>query len=107
MIELTIIEKAVLELIPQGTERKISISELAAIIGIDRRSIFSVVNNSRKKGVPVCAQRSGKDRGYFIATNEQEKADGLASYRSQYKDMGHLIDVIEKADVSNWMKNII
>lgn len=107
MIELTIIEKAVLELIPKGLERKISISELASMVGIDERSIYTIINNLRKKGVPVCAQRSGKDRGYFIATNEQEKADGLASYRSQYKDMGHLIDVIEKADVSNWMENII
>lgn len=106
MIELTIIEKAVLELIPRGIERKIAISELVSLVGIDERSMYTIINNLRKKGVPICAKRSGENRGYYVATNEEEKERGLASYKSQVKDMRELINAIEKADISNWMENI-
>lgn len=108
MIELTIIESAVLELIPHGTARKISIKELASLVDLDERSLYEVINSLRKKGVPVCAQRSGvpSDRGYYIATSEQERAEGLTAYKSQVKDMTKLIDLIESADLYNWMSRI-
>ena len=108
MIELTIIESAVLELIPQGTARKISIKEVASLVDLDERSIYEVINSLRKKGVPVCAQRSGipSERGYYIATSEQERAEGLTAYKSQVKDMTKLIDLIESADLYNWMSRI-
>lgn len=102
MTEFNIIEKAVLEVIPKGIERKITVRDLAYLIGIDVRSLFTVINNLRKKGVPICAQRSGKDRGFYIATTEEEKSLGLASYKAQVKDMRKLIRAIENTDVSNW-----
>lgn len=104
MIELTIIESAVLELIPHGTARKESIKELASLVDLDERSIYEVINSLRKKGVPICAQRSGvpSDRGYYIATSEQERKEGLAAYKSQVKDMTKLIDLIEATDLYNW-----
>lgn len=108
MIELTIIESAVLGFIPHGTARKISIKEVASLVDLDERSIYEVINSLRKKGVPVCAQRSGipSERGYYIATSEQERAEGLAAYKSQVKDMTKLIDLIESADLYNWMSRI-
>lgn len=108
MIELTIIESAVLELIPHGTARKISIKEVASLVDLDERSIYEVINSLRKKGVPVCAQRSGvpSDRGYYIATSEQERTEGLTAYKSQVKDMTKLIDLIESADLYNWTSRI-
>lgn len=108
MIELTIIESAVLGFIPHGTARKISIKEVASLVDLDERSIYEVINSLRKKGVPVCAQRSGlpSDRGYYIATSEQERAEGLTAYKSQVKDMTKLIDLIESADLYNWMSRI-
>ena len=108
MIELTIIESAVLGFIPHGTARKISIKEVASLVDLDERSIYEVINSLRKKGVPVCAQRSGlpSERGYYIATSEQERAEGLTAYKSQVKDMTKLIDLIESADLYNWMSRI-
>lgn len=108
MIELTIIETEVLGLIPQGTERKVTTKELASLIDLDQRSIFEVINSLRKKGVPVCAQRSGlpSDRGYYIATSDQERAEGLASFKAQAADMQALIGYIEGADVAGWMNKV-
>ncbi|WP_278530492.1 hypothetical protein [Enterococcus asini] len=108
MIELSIIEMAVLELIPQGTAHKITTKELGMLVDLDQRSIFEVINSLRKKGVPVCAQRSGvpSDRGYYIATSEQERTEGLAAYKSQVTDMQALIDHIEGADVAGWMNKV-
>lgn len=108
MIELSIIESAVLGFIPHGTARKISIKEVASLVDLDERSIYEVINSLRKKGVPICAQRSGlpSDRGYYIATSEQERTEGLAAYKSQVADMQTLIDHIEGADVAGWMNKI-
>lgn len=108
MQELTIIEQSVLKLIPLGNERKISIREIGILIDLDERSIYSIINGLRKKGVPVCAQRNGipKERGYYIATNEEERIDGLAAYKSQVQDMQSLINDIENASLETWRENL-
>lgn len=108
MTELSIIEQAVLKLIPLGNERKISILEIGTLIDLDERSIYGIVNGLRKKGVPVCAQRNGipKERGYYIATNEEERVDGLAAYKAQVRDMQGLINDIENANLETWRENL-
>lgn len=106
--QLSIIETAVLDLIPNGSNRKISIKEVGQILDLDERSIYEIINSLRRKGVPVCAKRNGQplDRGYYIATNEAERADGIHSYKSQVSDMSSLIQAIEQADLTNWHKNL-
>ncbi|REC32254.1 hypothetical protein CF160_07250 [Enterococcus pseudoavium] len=80
-------------------------SNLTGINGYER-TIYEVVNSLRKKGVPVCAKRSGEDRGYFIAQTEEERIEGLSAYKSQVQDMATLITQIEAADLENWMASI-
>lgn len=108
MEHLTLIETAVLDLIPNGSDRKISIREIGKLLDLDERSIYEIINSLRRKGVPVCAKRNGQplDRGYYIATNEAERADGIHSYKSQVNDMSNLIATIEQADLLNWHKNL-
>lgn len=108
MIELTIIESAVLDLIPSGTQRKIAIKEVSRLVDLDERSIYEVINSLRKKGIPICAQRSGEPthRGYYIATSDEERKEGLSAYKSQVADMQALIDHIEGADVAGWMNKV-
>lgn len=103
---LTTIESDVLDIIPNGSGRKIAIRDISQLIGADERTIYEVVNSLRKKGVPVCAKRSGADRGYFIAQTEEERIQGLAAYKSQVQDMTKLITQIEAADLENWMASI-
>lgn len=108
MKSLTTIESDILDLIPIGNERKISIAEIAQIIDVEERKVYQVINSLRKKGVPVCAKRDGdyKDRGYYIATSEAERAEGLAAYKAQVTDMQILIELIEDANLGNWMQKV-
>lgn len=104
---LTTIESDVLDVIPNGSSHKIAIRrDIGQLIGADERTIYEVVNSLRKKGVPVCAKRSGEDRGYFIAQTEEERIEGLSAYKSQVQDMATLITQIEAADLENWMASI-
>lgn len=103
---LTTIESDVLDVIPNGSGRKIAIRDISQLIGADERTIYEVINSLRKKGVPICAKRSGEDRGYFIAQTEEERIEGLAAYKSQVQDMATLITQIEAADLENWMASI-
>lgn len=107
MNELTIIEQSVLRLIPRGSERKISIREIGTTIDLDERSIYEVVSSLRKKGVPVCAVRNGEpsNRGYYVATNETERDEGLVSYKAQIIDMQGIVEQIEQADLDLWAVN--
>ncbi|OJG77358.1 HTH domain protein [Enterococcus ratti] len=106
MEQLNILESDVLDLIPIGQERKISIKEIGQLLNVDERIIYEAVNSLRKKGVPVCAKRNGDNRGYFIATTEKERIEGLSAYKAQVKDMTKLIDQIEGADLEHWQENI-
>lgn len=108
MNQLTIIESAVLELIPIGATRRIVIKDLAKQIDVDERSIYEIVNSLRRKGVPICANRNGQknQRGYYIATNEAERIAGISGYKSQVADMQKLIRSIERADLNKWPKYV-
>lgn len=106
MNTLTTIESDVLDIIPNGSDRKITIRDLIQLVGADERTIYEVINSLRKKGVPICAKRSGENGGYFIAQTEDERTEGLYSYKSQVDDMTSLIDQIEAADLDNWMTSI-
>lgn len=102
MSQLSAIESDVLDVIPVGSGQKIAIRDVGQLVGLDERTIYEVINNLRKKGVPVCAKRSGESRGYFIAQTESERAEGLAAYKSQVQDMTKLITQIEAADLDKW-----
>lgn len=106
MSQLSAIESDVLDIIPVGSGHKVAIRDIGQLIGADERTIYEVVNNLRKKGVPVCAKRSGEDRGYFIAQTEEERIEGLAAYKAQVQDMTMLITQIEAADLENWQEGL-
>ncbi|PNE51535.1 hypothetical protein AUF12_14005 [Enterococcus avium] len=106
MSQLSAIESDVLDVIPVGSGQKIAIRDVVQLVGIDERTIYEVINSLRKKGVPVCAKRSGEDRGYFIAQTEEERREGLAAYKSQVQDMTKLITQIEAADLEKWMDSV-
>lgn len=106
MNQLTLIELAVLNLIPQGTERRISINEVTSLIDLDKRSAYEVINSLRRKGVPVCASRSGDDKGYYLATTTEELREGIAPYKSQIADMKELVRVLEAVDLEGWREKL-
>lgn len=108
MTTLSTIEGDILDVIPIGNEKKITIKEISQLIGVEERAVYDVIYRLRTLGVPICAMRSGDpaDRGYFIATTNEERASGLAAYKSQVINMVQLINEIENADLNDWRSSI-
>lgn len=109
MQELTIIEQAVLDLIPRGGAIKRSSAEIAPVLDLEKRDIQAVVSRLIKKGVPIVAKRDGKycERGYYIATTEEERKIGLLSLKRQQVETEERIRLVEQADLKNWSKGAV
>lgn len=106
MNTLTTIESDVLDLLPIGGERKMPINDIGTLLGIDRRKVHQVVSCLIKKGVPVVASRNGTDKGYYIATNEQERSDGTRAFKEQIRDMQERINFLYQVDLNKWQENV-
>lgn len=106
-IQLSVIESKVLSLIPKGTERKTSLTEIEKLIDIDIRSIQATINSLIRKNVPIVAVRGYSDGGIFIATTDEEREIGLRSLESQAKDMTSRAKLVRACDLDNWESNLI
>ena len=106
MSQLTTIESDVLDLLPVGNERKMPLKDISTLLNVNERTIYQVVSNLVKKGVPIVANRNGLERGYYIATNTEELAEGTQAYKEQAKDMVDRIGCLYKIDLNKWQENI-
>lgn len=55
-----------------GTESAVSGKELANMLGINIRNLTMAIERERREGEPICAKHSGKNHGYFLASNKAE-----------------------------------
>lgn len=106
MSQLTILESDVLDLLPTGNERKMPLKDISSLLNVNERTVYQVVSNLVKKGIPVVASRNGVERGYYIATNSDELAEGTQAYKEQAKDMVDRIGCLYKIDLNKWQENI-
>ena len=104
-IELTIIQQTVLGQIPRGSDKPAIVADISRVLGLDTREIYSVINSLTAKGIPICAIRSGENKGVFIPVTEQERADGLISLQNQVKEMVVRVGNVQKADL-NWHEKL-
>lgn len=105
MIQLSVIETAVLESIPRGYENRQPLKKLCSLLDLDERSIQSVISRLTAKGVPICSSR-GIDSGVYIPLTEEEREKGLRSIKSQAKEMGKRIIAVSNADLDHWHEGI-
>lgn len=106
MSQLTTLESDVLDLLPTGNERKMPLKDISTLLNVNERTIYQIVSNLVKKGVPVVACRNGLERGYYIATNTDELAEGTQAYKEQAKDMVDRIGCLYEIDLKEWRKKI-
>lgn len=106
MSQLTTLESDVLDLLPTGNERKMPLKDISTLLNVNERTVYQVVSNLVKKGVPVVASRNGSERGYYIATNTDELTEGTQAYKEQAKDMVDRIGCLYEIDLKEWRKKI-
>lgn len=107
---LSSVEVKVLDLLPEGEDHPIQLRMLVDITGFSTRKIYDIINGLvTKAGVPIVSKRNGdvEQRGYYIATSDEERAAGLVGITEQTKDMEQRIKAVKNADLSEWKKNII
>jgi hypothetical protein len=65
----------VLQLIPHGSEHPVTATSMAKILNIPLRDVYSCIQILiMDKNIPIGGLRSGSNPGYFIITNELERA---------------------------------
>lgn len=95
-------EDVILSLIPRGSERKISTTEIQNSTDLSIRDIRKVIRNLVLYGVPIVGNRSGDNKGMYIATTELERSQGLVQFTSQIEDMVRRRNAIKNADLRHW-----
>ncbi|QBX18694.1 phage protein [Streptococcus pseudoporcinus] len=98
---LTNLEKRVFCFIPMGAERKVSNEEIRKTFGLTDREVRQIVYDLIQKGVPVVASKQ-KDGGYYIATTEAERQEGLRANKSQVQSELKRIKAVESVDLNNF-----
>lgn len=106
--ELSVIETAVLELIPRGREKRITLKDMMKAIDLDERTLQSVISRLVfSYGIPICATREKfNGSGIYIPLSEKERREGLVSIKAQTQSMTERINIVESADLSNWNKGL-
>lgn len=95
-------QRRVLNLIPTGISKPILVSEIASILGMDKRSVAAVINQLTRLGVPIGSLRQADRNGIFIPLDNEERKAGLMPIKSQTKDMAKRIKMVEHASLSGW-----
>jgi hypothetical protein len=70
--DLTVLEQIFLEHLNYGVENAVTSKLLAHKFKIDRRRVTKTVSDMCRKGVPIVATRTGRHKGYFLASNKHE-----------------------------------
>ncbi|MDM8281019.1 hypothetical protein QUW35_10145 [Ligilactobacillus agilis] len=90
--KLTPTELKVLVIIPYGAKKPIKAKEIQERTGLSIRTIRDIINNLIIfHGVKIGAIRTGKEQGYFIATNRQELELAIRPLQAQINDMNRRI----------------
>lgn len=92
------------DLIAKGSEKSISMTDLAKLAHTSARNARAMVYKLCLKGVPIVIERTGKGSGYYIATNEEEREQGLYSQLHQVAEMSHRINAVSTSDLDNWQE---
>lgn len=96
-------ERRLLELLGVGRETARPASELAELMGIDKRTLRHLIRSLVERyKVPVIGVRMGERRGYFIAGTIEELIDGARTFYSQIRQEQKRLDALMSSDLNSW-----
>ena len=102
--KLTASETNIVRLIPEGADHKITMPDLASFAHTSTRAVQDTIYKAKMKGVPVCCSRKSGDSGYYIATTEAERKQGLRNLKHQATKILEGVNGVSNASLTNWKK---
>lgn len=91
---------AVLEQIPRGIERPVTVTEISKATGIPRRNIYECINLLiMQYDVPIGGVRSKGRRGIFIATNEAERAAAVTPLANSAREIQRRVNKLQQMEL--------
>ncbi|VDG31336.1 prophage P3 protein 11, DNA replication [Lactobacillus plantarum WCFS1] [Lactiplantibacillus mudanjiangensis] len=102
-MSLTMIEYKVLNIMPRGAGYPVTTRNICKATQLSEREVRGAISDLISLyGVPIVANRSGRNTGMFIATDAAELNIGIASYKTQVTTMNARIKAIERANLDGW-----
>ncbi|MFB9768529.1 DNA replication protein [Lactiplantibacillus modestisalitolerans] len=104
---LTMTEFKVLSILPRGAGYPMTTSNICKVTQLKVRDVRAAVSVLISQyGVPIVANRNGRNMGMFIATNQDELNVGIAAFKSQVATMNARIRAVEQANIDEWEKTL-
>ena len=82
-----------LDFLPEGQENRITSRDLESITNLKGTQIRAEVNRLRTKGAPIASD----DKGYYIATNQEELTATIKNLESRRNAMNRAIEGLMEA----------
>ena len=95
-----------IDLIPSGYDRRISMNDLANLMAKDVRVIRRMVYHVIMIGVPIGIDPDSQHGGYFIITTEEERQLGTRTLVSRYKHAWKRLVALQAVDLDNWKQKV-
>lgn len=103
---ITTEELDLLRLLPYGADNAVPTAYLSSVTNTSQRSVRTIIRSLViNHGVPIVGERTGSKRGYYIATNSEERARAIAPLKAEIKRLAHRQVALEFAKIrTNWME---
>ena len=86
-------------------KNRLTIKELVNITRLNRRTVLEIIENLRKKGIPVVGKRKGKT-GIKIATTQSEIEQSCMTLLQQSARMAETSAHLKNSDLKHWQERI-
>jgi hypothetical protein len=96
-------EQRLMDLLPKGMERPRPQKELVKLTGWSSRHVRQTIGRLivLQHHKPIGARYEHPNNGYFIITNDQERAAAIAPLASQIKELSKRTETLKKLDLKS------
>ena len=79
-----------------GAENALDAKTLARLLECDRRTVTQRIERERRRGMPICAAVTGRNRGYFLPASPAELEQYVSSLNRRVKEVSLTLNACTK-----------
>ena len=94
--DYTIVPGSVASVLLTGKENALPGREIRRILGLkDAREVASLVEQERRRGVPICASCDNRNPGYYLPASSVELEEYCRSLRGRIGEINRTLEALE------------